>query len=54
MERKKTLGEIHITDRKKTNLNLSNKIINKTLKTRQHDLKTPQDRKGKKITIFIP
>ena len=54
MERKKTLGEIHITDRKKTNLNLSNKIINKTLKTRQHDLKTHQDRKGKKITIFIP
>ena len=54
MERKKTLGEIHITDRKKINLNLSNKIINKTLKTRQHDLKTHQDRKGEKITIFIP
>ena len=34
MERKKTLGKIHITDRKKINLNLSNKIINKTLKTR--------------------
>ena len=34
MERKKTLGEIHITDRKKINLNLSNKITNKTLKTR--------------------
>ena len=32
MERKKTLGEINITDRKKINLNLSNKIINENFK----------------------
>ena len=34
MERKKTLGEINITDRKKINLNLSNKIINKNFKNK--------------------
>ena len=33
-ERKKTLGEINITDRKKINLNLSNKIINKNFKNK--------------------
>ena len=53
-KKKDSRGDSYYRQKKKINLNLSNKIINKTLKTRQHDLKTHQDRKGEKIPIFIP
>ena len=54
MERKKTLGEIHITDRKKINLNLSNKIINKNFKKQDSMAPKPiKIEKGKNYYIYF-
>ena len=54
MERKKTLGEIHITDRKKINLNLSNKIINKNFKKQDSMAPKPiKIEKGKNNYIYF-